>query len=176
MYIIVGLGNIGDSYRHTYHNMGFLAVEALAKKLKTEFAKKECDSVTAHASYNGQRVILAKPQTYMNRSGTAVSKLLKYYKCSEDNLIVLYDDIDITKGEIRYREAGSSGTHNGMRDIVFYLGENFKRVRIGIGRPENGRDLANYVLSAVPSGERDLMVACIDKAVDKVIVLMTNAK
>ena len=172
MFIIVGLGNIGDVYRHTYHNMGFLAVEALAKRLNAEFTKKECDSISAHTNFGNKRIVLAKPQTFMNRSGSAAIKLLKYYKCGEDSLIVLYDDIDIAKGEIRYRESGSSGTHNGMRDIVYYLGENFKRVRIGIGRPEGGRDLANYVLSVVPQSERDLILTGIDKAVEKVLALL----
>jgi len=174
MQIIVGLGNIGDAYKHTYHNLGFLAVELLAKRLEVEFTKKQCDAILALADYKGQRVLLAKPTTYMNRSGQAVDKLLKYYKCEQENLIVLYDDIDIKKGEIRYRERGSGGTHNGMRDIVYYLGEDFKRIKIGAGRPQEGWDLANYVLSVIPQPDRDFFMQSLEAVCDKVIELIDS--
>jgi len=169
MKIIVGLGNIGDRYKHTYHNLGFLAVELLAKRLGAEFNKKHCDATIALLEHNGERVLLAKPTTLMNRSGQAVDKLLKYYKCSDKDLIVLFDDIDIKKGEIRYREKGSSGTHNGMRDIVYYIGEDFKRIKIGAGRPENCQDLASYVLSIIPENDRALFMGVLEQAVDKVL-------
>jgi PTH1 family peptidyl-tRNA hydrolase len=171
MKIVLGLGNPGGFYAHTYHNMGFLAVECLAEKLGAEFSKKECDALTAHASIPGAgRVILAKPQTFMNLSGTAAQKLLHYYKCGVADLIVLYDDIDLEKGAIRYRETGSAGTHNGMRDIVLKVGES-PRVRIGIGRPEAGRDLASYVLGNVPEAERPLLAQAIEEAAQKVLSL-----
>jgi len=172
MKIIVGLGNVGDGYAHTYHNLGFLTVECLASRLKTAFSKKECGSITAHADLGGQRVILAKPQTMMNRSGSAVQKLLGYYKCGLSDLIVIYDDIDIERGALRYRETGSAGTHNGMRDIVLYVGEEFKRIRIGTGRPADGRDLASYVLSVIPKDDRPLFVKAIEAAADKALELV----
>ena len=175
MKIIVGLGNVGEIYAHTYHNLGFLAAECLAARIGAAFSKRECYALTAHTDYNGVRVILAKPETLMNRSGTAVQTLLKYYKCGLSDLIVLYDDIDIEKGAIRYREAGSAGTHNGMRDIVLKLGEDFMRVRIGAGRPPEGRDLASYVLSNIPKEERQLFVSAIEKAADKVLGLLGSA-
>ena len=110
----------------------------------------------------------------MNLSGSSVEKLLKYYKCPLSDLIVIYDDVDIEKGSIRYREAGSSGTHNGMRDIVLRLGEDFKRVRVGAGRPPEGRDLASYVLSPIPKDERPVFVKAIEAAADKVMALLEN--
>jgi len=174
MKLIVGLGNIGDRYAHTYHNLGFLAVEALAKRLSAQFNKKGCDASLAFADFEGERIILAKPSTYMNRSGTAVQKLLKYYKCSADDLLVIYDDIDIEKGTIRFRESGSSGTHNGMRDIVYFVGESFKRIKIGAGRPAEGRDLAGYVLSVIPQSERPIFVEAIEKAVDKTLCVLSK--
>ena len=172
MKIIVGLGNVGDGYAHTYHNLGFLTVECLAGRLKTAFSKKECGSLTAHGEFGGERIILAKPQTMMNRSGAAVQKLVGYYKCALSDLIVIYDDVDIEKGTIRYRETGSSGTHNGMRDIVLYVGEEFKRIRLGVGRPPEGRDLASFVLSVIPKDERPLFVKAIGDAADKALELV----
>jgi len=167
--LIVGLGNIGIQYKHTYHNMGFLAVEALAQRLGTAFTKKECDANTSHAVYNGVRILLAKPTTFMNRSGQAVEKLRKYYKVKQEDILVLFDDIDIELGTIRYREKGSSGTHNGMRDIVYYLGEEFKRIKIGVGRPKEGQDLASFVLSNVPKRDRTILIDAIERAVDRVL-------
>jgi len=172
MKIIVGLGNIGDKYAYTYHNLGFLAVEAICDRLGAEFNKKGCDATLAFTDYKGERIILAKPTTFMNRSGQSVQKLLNYYKCPQENLIVIYDDIDIEKGTIRYRESGSSGTHNGMRDICYYLDRQFKRVKIGAGRPTDGRDLASYVLSVIPIEERPIFIEAIEQAVDKVLSLI----
>jgi len=172
MKIIVGLGNVGDKYAHTYHNLGFLAVEAIAKRLGVQFTKKGCDASLAFAELGGQKIILAKPTTFMNRSGTAVQKLLHYYKCNSEDLLVIYDDIDIEKFTIRFKQAGSSGTHNGMRDIVYFVGEDFKRIKIGAGRPQEGRDLANYVLSTIPTQERPQFVETIELAVDKALEVL----
>ena len=174
MKVVVGLGNIGTAYAHTYHNLGFLAVECVADRVGAVFSKRECSSLTAHAEYNGERVIFAKPETMMNLSGTAVQKLLHYYKCSVNELIVLVDDIDLERGTIRYRESGSAGTHNGMRDIILKVGERFKRIRIGAGRPPEGMDLASYVLSNIPLTERKLLIAAMETAADKVLDLLTK--
>ncbi|MCL2847137.1 MAG: aminoacyl-tRNA hydrolase [Firmicutes bacterium] len=174
MKLIIGLGNIGEQYKHTYHNVGFLAVEALAIKLGAVWEKrKKCDAIISYADYNGERVLIAKPTTFMNRSGQAVEKLRKYFKIKQDDILVLFDDIDIEKGTIRYREKGSSGTHNGMRDIVYYLGEDFKRIKIGIGRPRVNQDLANFVLSIIPRLDKPIFDEAIDKAVDRVMEFIT---
>jgi len=173
MKLIVGLGNIGDKYKHTYHNVGFLAVEAIAARLNASFTKKHCDATVAVADYNGERVLLAKPTTFMNRSGQAVEALRKYYKIPQENILVIYDDIDIEYGATRWREKGSSGTHNGMRDIVYYLGEDFKRLKIGIGRPENNQDLATYVLSTIPKERREKMLLALDAVVDRALEFLS---
>ncbi|MCL2061461.1 MAG: aminoacyl-tRNA hydrolase [Firmicutes bacterium] len=172
MKIVLGLGNPGVGYAHTYHNMGFLAAECLAEMLSAQFSKKRAGALCAHAEYNGKAVLIAKPQNFMNRSGEAAQKLLNFYKLPSSDLIVLYDDIDIEKGKIRFRMSGSAGTHNGMRDIVWRLGEDFKRVRIGVGRPPEGRDLASYVLGVVPKAERGLLAEAVKSAAEKVLELI----
>ena len=118
MKIVVGLGNFGDKYAYTFHNMGYLSVELLADKLGLKFDKKECDSLVAVGYKGGEKVVLAKPLTYMNLSGVAVKQLLAKNKATPDDLIVIYDDIDLPKGTIRVRPKGSAGTHNGMRNII----------------------------------------------------------
>ena len=147
MYLIVGLGNPGIEYRKTYHNIGFLTVENLLQELDVASVKKECDSICYHAIINNEKVIIAQPQTYMNLSGNAVLKLKSKYKIENSNIVVIADDIDLQLGVIRYRESGSAGTHNGLRNIVSQIGTDFKRIRIGIGRGEG--DLADYVLSKI---------------------------
>lgn len=170
MKIIVGLGNVGKGYEKTLHNMGFLAVDKIAEKFNEECTKKECDSVTAHFNYKGEKVIIAKPTTLMNLSGRAVQSLIHYYKCDISDIIVLYDDIDIEKGTLRFRQSGSAGTHNGMRDIIACIGSGeFARVRLGVGRPPAGRDLASYVLGNMLPSEVPMYSELFDSAVDKVV-------
>ena len=151
--LIVGLGNPTSQYANTFHNVGFLAVDAMLKEIGGDCTKKECSALTLHARIDGAKVIIAKPQTYMNLSGTAVRELCNKYKIDTQNVLVVYDDIDLPAGSLRFRTKGSGGTHNGMRDIVLKIGEDFPRLRVGIGRPQPGRDLASYVLSRIDSGE-----------------------
>ncbi len=150
MYIIVGLGNKDASYDNTYHNLGFMTADKLAKKLGVSFTKQKCKSLLAEGNYNGQKILIAKPLTYMNNSGEAVVLLKNKYK--DANILVIVDDIDLPAGKLRYRENGSSGTHNGLRSIVSYIGENFARVKIGIGRDDT-KDLADFVLSKIKDRE-----------------------
>lgn len=146
MIIIVGLGNIGKEYENTYHNIGFMVVDSLAKRLSTSFLLSKDKCLQAKTFYNGQSLLLVKPTTYMNNSGEAVVLLKKKYK--DARIIVAVDDIDLPAGKIRYRERGSGGTHNGLRSIVSYIGEDFERVKIGIGR-DLSMDLADFVLSRI---------------------------
>lgn len=133
MYLIVGLGNPEAKYETTFHNMGFLAVGEAAEKLGVKFKKKECEASVAEAFIGGEKVVLARPVTYMNASGRAVKQLVSKYKIPLENLIVVYDDYDLPKGHIRIRASGSAGTHNGMRSIIGELGTGeFARVRVGI--------------------------------------------
>ena len=169
MKIVVGLGNYGDRYAYTFHNMGFLAAECLADRLNVKFRTRECSSETAVASFRSERVIIARPLTYMNLSGRAVKELMGKYKCPSEDLIVVFADIDIERCSVRVRLSGSGGTHNGMRNIIETIGtEKFPRVRIGIGRPPEHVPLADYVLSEVPRDERPALAAAIERAVDEV--------
>ncbi|MCI8595252.1 MAG: aminoacyl-tRNA hydrolase [Clostridia bacterium] len=168
MKIVVGLGNFGDKYAYTFHNMGFLAVDCIADRLGIKLKTKECSSLTGVGSYNGEKVVLAKPLTYMNLSGRAVKELMARYKAESEDVTVIFDDIDIPKGTVRVRQSGSGGTHNGMRNVVAECGtENFPRIRIGIGRPPENVPLADYVLGDVPRAERPALCEAIEKACDE---------
>lgn len=149
MYIIVGLGNPGKKYARTRHNAGFDALALLADRWKININRSRCKSIIGEGVFAGEKVILAMPQTYMNLSGEAVFQLLKYYKAPIDRLVVVYDDVDLPPGRLRLRLKGSAGTHNGMRSIVGLLNDDqFARLRIGIGKPPEKWDLADFVLSS----------------------------
>ncbi len=150
MYLIVGLGNPDKQYEKTFHNMGYIAVGDVAELIGAKFKKKECEAMVAEAFVGGERVILARPVTYMNNSGRAVKQLMSKYKIAEENLLVIYDDYDLPKGKVRIRAEGSAGTHNGMRSIIGETGcKNFPRIRIGIRDEEVNIPIINYVLSEV---------------------------
>ncbi len=144
MIIVVGLGNPEKKYEGTYHNIGFACVDALAKKLGVCIDKPKCKALVGEGFFEGEKVLLAKPQTYMNLSGESVVLLKEKFK--DARIIVVVDDIDLPKGNIRYREHGSSGTHNGLRSIASHIGQEFERIKVGIGR-DISMDLADYVLS-----------------------------
>lgn len=148
--LVVGLGNIGKEYENTIHNMGFMVIDRVAKDLSLKFSIKECNSEVAKTYINGETIIFAKPTTYMNNSGIAVKGLKKKYNLKNDEILVISDDIDLSVGSIRIRESGSAGTHNGLKSIIRELGDgDFKRVRVGVGRPPEFVDLADFVLSRV---------------------------
>ena len=164
MYLVVGLGNPEKKYFNTFHNMGFMVVDRLAEKLNVTFTKGECRAVTAHAKVHGEKVIIAKPVTYMNLSGEAVQELTHKYKIEKGKLIVVYDDIDIPIGKLRIRVNGSAGTHNGMKNIVQMLStEDFPRVRVGIGK-ETPIPLIEYVLSQVTEDDHKALDPVLDQA------------
>lgn len=146
MRLIAGLGNPESRYDNTFHNMGFNMVNEIAASYCLKFKKLECRAITTVK----KDLILAKPQTYMNLSGESIQSLLVKYKIDFSDVMIIYDDIDLPVGSIRIRKGGSGGTHNGMRNIISCIGsENFPRMRIGIGRPPEGMDLADYVLSGI---------------------------
>lgn len=166
MYLVVGLGNPEQKYFNTFHNMGFMCVDRLAEKLGVRFDKGECCAVTAHARVNNQKVIIAKPATYMNLSGKAVQELTHKYKIEKGNLIVVYDDVDIPMGNLRIRKEGSAGTHNGMRNIVQMLGtEDFARVRVGIHK-DTPMELVDFVLSQVTEDDHTTLDPVLDHAAE----------
>lgn len=144
MNVIVGLGNPDEKYSHTYHNIGFDVVDALAEKLGISFNKNKFKALVGEGMFNGEKIMLVKPQTYMNLSGESVVLIKEKFK--DARIIVVVDDIDLPKGNVRYRERGSAGTHNGLRSIVAHIGQDFERIKVGIGR-DISLDLADYVLS-----------------------------
>ena len=142
-YIVVGLGNPGAQYARTRHNAGFETLEALSKRWGVEINKKKLGGLVAETRYNGARVVLVLPQTFMNASGECVQQVLQWYKAPLENMIVIYDDIDLAMSRLRVRKAGSAGTHNGMRSILGCLGgqQGFPRIRVGVGaKPEGAAD------------------------------------
>lgn len=171
MILIVGLGNPGMKYKNTYHNVGFMAVDALAKKCKVKIAKSECGALTCKAIYKGVDFVIAKPQTYMNLSGEAVKKLVRAYDVDEKSqLVVCYDDVDLPIGKLRVRQEGSAGTHNGMRNIVKELNtQEFTRVRIGTKTDELAQhevELIDFVLSKVDFDNKQVLTTAIESAVE----------
>ena len=157
MKLIVGLGNPDDKYQNTFHNLGFMAVDAMAETLGIDFNKTKCRALVAETKMASEKVILAKPQTYMNLSGESLRELVSFYKIDLKDVLVIYDDFDLNKGFIRIRENGSAGTHNGMRSIVENIGSDFPRIRIGF-KPEGQLQipLINLVLSGIKKEDQEL--------------------
>jgi PTH1 family peptidyl-tRNA hydrolase len=172
MKIIVGLGNPEEKYLKTFHNMGWIAVGDVADKLGVKFKKKECEAFIAEANVDGEKVICARPVTYMNCSGRAVKQLLAKYKGSVEDLVVIYDDYDIPKGSVRIRPSGSAGTHNGMRSVIAEIGtSNFTRIRVGIRDNEVNIPIINYVLSEVKKEDYELFISSCTRAADAAIAI-----
>jgi peptidyl-tRNA hydrolase, PTH1 family len=167
--LIVGLGNPGLEYSATRHNMGFLCLDRLATKHRLRFTGKRGKSVLARGTIGGNDVALAKPQTYMNLSGESVRDLLRIYKMPTTSLLVVFDEVDLPLGTIRLRERGGPGTHNGMRSIVDEIGTtDFARLRIGVGMPTNGENLADYVLGLPAPDEREVLDEALGRGVEAI--------
>ncbi len=170
--LVVGLGNPGARYAKTRHNVGFMVLDRLARKAGVTLTKKQCAALVALGTVAGERVCLAKPQTYMNLSGEAVACLARFYRVSPRDLLVIYDDRDLPAGKIRLRERGSAGGHRGMESIIGQLGSSdFPRLRIGIGRPEE-MDAVDHVLGSFSPEERPLMETTLDRAEEAVEVAL----
>ncbi|HQC55059.1 MAG TPA: aminoacyl-tRNA hydrolase [Clostridia bacterium] len=162
MIIIIGLGNPTEEYANTYHNMGFMVLDKLAEIFKKDINKRECNSLVASFSVRGEKVVLAKPQTFMNLSGESVKCLLKRYNADVSEIVVVFDDIDIEKYTVRARLNGSAGTHNGMKNIIEHIqSQNFKRIRVGIGK--NNQVLRDFVLSEIKADEKEKFDESIEK-------------
>lgn len=180
MYLIVGLGNPGIKYKSTYHNIGFMTVDKVAKDLRLKFVKqKNTDSHVAEGEYQGVKFVLAKPDTFMNLSGNAVKALVKKYRVDvRDELVVIYDDADLPLGKTRMREEGSAGSHNGMRNIVGMLERtDFKRIRVGIKNTqlaEKDVKLIDMVLSKVDYDDKPLITESINASAEAVKDLLSG--
>ncbi|MFH1541640.1 MAG: aminoacyl-tRNA hydrolase [bacterium] len=168
MYLIVGLGNPGAEYENTRHNLGFKVIDELAARFQLTAFKKKLNSEIAEIKINNHKVILAKPQTFMNNSGVAVRALMSWYKFKPENLIVIYDDVDLEVGQLRVRDKGNAGGHHGIESVIQHLGTTqFGRVRIGIGREGYG-DVADYVLQAIPHSQSEILAEAVTKAAEAV--------
>ncbi len=173
--IVVGLGNPGPRYEDNRHNIGFRAVEAIAEAYALTFSRTEHNAKTAHGYIENQRVILAQPQTWMNDSGKAVSPLTRFYKVAPEDLLVIYDDLDIPLGTVRFRSEGSSGGHRGLQSIMQLMGtEAIPRLRLGIGRPPGRMDPAAYVLQDFSAEETQLVWQILRTTRDLVLDWLTG--
>ena len=174
MYLIVGLGNPEGEYSNTRHNMGFDTINKIANKYNIEINKKKFKGLYGTGIIEGQKVILLKPQTYMNLSGEAIIKYKDFYKIPSENIIVIYDDIDVDIGKIKIRKKGGPGTHNGMKSVVEELQtEEFPRIRVGIGKPMFKEMMIGYVLQKLQGEERDILNESTKKAADAVCDIIT---
>lgn len=169
LFAIIGLGNPGSRYEKTRHNVGFDTIDLLSERHGIRVLKLKHKALIGEGSINGNRVLLVKPQTFMNSSGESVREIIDWYKISLDKILLIYDDIDLALGKIRIRAKGSSGTHNGMRSVIYHIqSEDIPRIRIGIGKPPQGWDLVDYVLGRFESQERPLVDYAISSAADAV--------
>jgi peptidyl-tRNA hydrolase, PTH1 family len=168
-FLIIGLGNPGREYRHNRHNMGFRAVDQLAQAWQIPLAHVRNKALIGQGVWNGQHIILAKPQTFMNLSGQAVASLHRFFKVPLEKILVLYDDLDLPVGTLRLRESGGSAGHKGMTSIIQQLGSNaFPRLRLGIGRPNGRLPVEEYVLQDLSQAEEKLMPTLLDSSVQAV--------
>jgi PTH1 family peptidyl-tRNA hydrolase len=171
VYLIVGLGNPGREYQSNRHNIGFMVLDKLARNLGVSFSRLESKALVTKADDRGQRLILAKPQTYMNLSGQAVGSLVRYYKIPPDRFLVICDDIDLPYGTLRLRPGGGSAGQKGVLSIIESLGtQEFPRLRIGIDRPPGRMEAADYVLQDFNKEEVAFLPAVLDRAVEAVLV------
>lgn len=174
-YVIVGLGNPGKKYATTRHNVGFLALDSLAMDSDIQITKIKHKALLGEGRIAGKKVVLVKPQTYMNKSGESVQELVNFYKIPLENLIVIYDDIDLDPGRLRIRKKGSGGSHNGMRNIIRLLGDDgFPRIRIGVGKPPEGQDLASFVLSQFHDDEKRDVADAVENAAKAAATMVTD--
>lgn len=167
-WLIVGLGNPGQKYEHTRHNMGFLTVDLLAEKTGVPLNKVKFKSAYNLMTFAGVRCLVMKPQTYMNLSGEAVQEAVRFYKIPADHVLVIYDDISLPVGKLRVRPTGSAGGHNGIKNIIAHLGtQDFPRIKIGTGAPAGGgAEMVDWVIGVPSQAERKVLAESFEKAVE----------
>jgi len=174
MFIIVGLGNPTKEYENTRHNVGFDVIDAIAEKYNISVTERKSRAFCGKGIIEGQKVILVKPQTYMNLSGESVRELVDYYKIDEkEELIIISDDVSLEPGQLRIRKKGSAGGHNGLKNIIQHLGhDEFQRVKMGVGEKPKGYDLADYVLGHFTGDEKKLMEKAASEAADAIRMML----
>jgi peptidyl-tRNA hydrolase, PTH1 family len=169
-FLIVGLGNPGREYKGNRHNVGFMALDTLASQFDISFTRIESKALVTKTNYKGKKILLAKPQTYMNLSGQAVGSLSNFYKIPLERILVAYDEVDLPFGNLRLRSEGGSAGHNGLQSIIDQLGTNrFPRLRIGIGRPPGRKGAANYVLKDFSAQEKEILDGILKHASEAVL-------
>lgn len=174
MYLIVGLGNPENDYSNTRHNMGFNVVNKLAEKYGISIDRNKFKALYGIGNVNGEKIMLLKPQTFMNLSGESVIEAVNYYKIDLDKILVVYDDMDIEPGKIRIRKSGSPGSHNGIKSVTQCLNsQNFARVRVGIGKPVS-KDIIGYVIGAIDDEDKEDLKNGVDKATDAVCAILEH--
>ena len=177
MILVVGLGNPGKEYQYTRHNIGFIAIEKIANQYNSSFStKKKCNCEIAETMSDGQKIIFIKPITYMNLSGKSVISVQIYYNIQihPAKIFVIHDDVDLETGRIKFKTGGGSGGHNGLKSIDGVIGNNYNRIRIGVGRPQNNHDLAYYVLNNFSKPEYETAIQAIDKITDNFDLILEN--
>lgn len=174
MFIIAGLGNPTSQYEGTRHNIGFDVMDALAEKYNISISEKKHKALCGKGVIEGEKVLLVKPQTYMNLSGESVAEILNYYKLdAEEDFLVVFDDISLAPGNIRIRKKGSAGGHNGIKNIIAMTGtQNFKRIKVGVGEKPKGWDLADYVLGRFSDEDRKKVNDAIEDAIGAVSMIL----
>ena len=174
-WLIVGLGNPGPRYERSWHNCGYMALDLLADHLHVKINKARFKGTYGQADYHGKRLILLKPETYMNLSGESVRAALDYFKIDLAHVLILYDDIDLQLGQLRLRGQGGAGTHNGMKSLLQHLGsDQFGRMRIGTGPVPKGRELIDHVLDNVPKEQQAVLLESLKRAVEGALVLVDS--
>ena len=172
-WLIVGLGNPGQKYEHTRHNMGFLTVDLLAEQLNVKLNKVKFKSAYNIVRFGGQKCLVMKPQTYMNLSGEAVHEAVQFYKIPADHVLVIYDDVSLPVGKLRVRPTGSAGGHNGIKNIIAHLGTDvFPRVKVGVGAPEH--DIVDWVIGPFTANERKVIDGVLDRALGAAECIITD--
>lgn len=175
MYLVVGLGNPGLKYKNTWHNLGFLCIDYISQEHNISVDKVKFRALIGEGFINGIKVILAKPQTYMNLSGESVREISQYYNIEPKNIIILYDDINLSLGKIRVRSKGSAGGHNGLKSIIFHLNtDDFPRLRLGIKNEGVDLELVDYVLSKIPKSDKETIFSCIKSVSTAVEYIINN--
>lgn len=174
MYLIAGLGNPDKKYEHTRHNVGFDVIDELAEKYNISISEKKHKALCGKGVIEGEKVLLVKPQTYMNLSGESIAEILNYYKAdAEEDFLVVFDDISLAPGNIRIRKKGSAGGHNGIKNIIAMTGtQNFKRIKVGVGEKPKGWDLADYVLGRFSDEDRKKVNDAIEDAIGAVSMIL----
>lgn len=175
-FLVVGLGNPGSKYWNTRHNVGFAALDALADKLHTKVDRVKFQGLTGQGTWEGRKLILLKPTTYMNLSGQSVQAAARFYKIPPEHILVMFDDISLEPGRLRVRKNGSAGGHNGVKSIISCIGsQEFPRVKIGVGaKPHPDYDLADWVLSTFPLDQRQAMDETYKKAAEAALLVITQ--